>query len=420
LQKQVPDIDLKDLFKRLDIKTDTVIVAQPKYYVALNNLLKTQPLEAWKNKIRYEIINSHAASLSKPFRDARFEFWGKTMNGQKQQQERWKTMISNTDDNLGELLGQLYAEKYFTADAKERMLKLVNNLQSVYRERIEKLDWMSPETKKRAVEKLDAFTKKIGYPDKWKDYDDVKISKSSYYNNLLSVAQHNYKRSIDKIGKTVDRTEWGMTPPTVNAQYDPSKNDITFPAGILQFPFFDKNADDAINYGAIGMVIGHEMTHGFDDQGRQYDKNGDLKDWWTKEDAAKFNKKVQLVIDQYDKYTVLDGLHVKGSLTQGENLADIGGLAIAYQAFKNTEQGKGDKKIDGFTPDQRFFLSLAQVWRIKNREETMRMRIGIDPHSPEQYRVNGPMSNMPQFYKAFDVKPGDKLYREEKDRVLVW
>ncbi|RYY36817.1 MAG: M13 family peptidase [Sphingobacteriaceae bacterium] len=420
LQKQVPDIDLKDLFKRMDINTDTVLVGQPKYYTGLNNLLKSQPIDAWKDKLEFNALNRAASDLSKKFRDANFEFFSKKLYGQQQQKERWKDMVSTVDGGLGELLGQLYSEKYFPADAKDRMLKLVNNLQAVYKERIEKLDWMSPETKKKALEKLSTFTKKIGYPDKWKKYDDVEIDPASYYANLKSIAKHNYKENIAKLNKPVDKSEWGMTPPTVNAYYNPSFNEIVFPAGILQFPFFDKNADDAINYGAIGAVIGHEMTHGFDDQGRQYDAEGNLKDWWTPADADKFKSKVQIMIDQYNKYTILDGLHVNGSLTQGENLADIGGLAIAYQAFKNTEQGKGDKQIDGFTPDQRFFLGFAQVWRIKTADESMRVRITTDPHSPEEFRVNGTVSNMPAFYKAFNIKPGDKMYRADKDLVKVW
>jgi putative endopeptidase len=419
-QKLIPDIDLKDVLNRLEVKTDTILVGQPKYYEALDALLKSQPIDVWKNKLKATALNDAANSLSKDFRDARFEFYGKTLSGQKVQKERWKKMVSNVDGSLGELLGQLYVEKYFTADAKKRMLDLVNNLQSVYRSRIEKLDWMSPGTKKLALAKLDAFTKKIGYPDKWKKYDDVVIDRGTYYANLQSVAKHDYKEMINKLGKPVDKTEWGMTPPTVNAYYNPAFNEIVFPAGILQYPFFDKDADDAINYGAIGAVIGHEMTHGFDDQGRQYDKDGNLKDWWTPEDASKFKTKVQVIIDQFNKYTLLNDLHVNGSLTQGENLADIGGLTIAYQAFKNTPEGKSDKKIDGFTPDQRFFLSFGQIWRIKDRDETMRMRISTDPHSPEMYRVNGPLSNMPEFYKAFNVKPGDKLYRPENERVKVW
>ena len=419
-QKQVPDIDLKTVLSKLEVKVDTILVGQPKYFEGLDALLKSHPVAVWQSKLKFDALNYAANALSQNFRDARFEFSGKTLNGQKKQRERWKKMVTNVDNDLGELLGQLYVEKYFPADAKQRMLDLVNNLQAVYRSRIEKLDWMSPATKTQALAKLDAFTKKIGYPDKWKKYDDVTIDKGTYYANIQSVSKHNYKVMVGKMGKPVDKTEWGMTPPTVNAYYNPAFNEIVFPAGILQFPFFDKDADDAINYGAIGAVIGHEMTHGFDDQGAQYDKFGNLKNWWTKEDNDKFKAKVQVVIDQYNKYTVLNGVHVNGSLTTGENMADIGGLAIAYQAFKNTPEGKSDKKIDGFTPDQRFFLSFAQVWRIKDRDETMRLRINTDPHSPEVARVNGPLSNMPEFYKAFNVKPGDKLYREEKDRVKVW
>ncbi|MDB4920798.1 M13 family metallopeptidase [Mucilaginibacter sp.] len=419
-QKQVPDIDLADAFERMDLKTDTVLVGQPRYYKALDSLLKTVPVTVWKDKAAFGVLDGAASSLSKKFVDAHFQFYGKTLNGQKIQKERWKTIVDRVDGGLGELLGQLYVEKYFTPEAKKRMLDLVNNLQKVYHERIEKLDWMGSETKKRAIEKLDIFTKKIGYPDKWKNYDDVDINKDAFYNNLQAIAKHDYKEMIKKVNKSVDRSEWTMTPPTVNAYYNPTFNEIVFPAGILQYPFFDEDADDAINYGAIGLVIGHEMTHGFDDQGRQYDKDGNLKDWWTADDASRFKSKVQVMINQYDQFTVLNGVHVNGSLTQGENLADIGGLAIAYQAFKNTAQGKGNTKIDGFTPDQRFFLSCAQVWRSKRSDEITRMLINVDPHSPPMYRVIGPVSNMPEFYKAFNIKPGDKMYREEKDRVKVW
>jgi putative endopeptidase len=419
-QKQVPDLDLKEVFNHLGLKADTILVGQPNYFKTLNNLLKTQPLDVWKDKLAFTALSNASTYLSKSFRDAHFDFNGKILNGQKQPRDRWKTITDNVDGGLGELLGQLYVEKYFTPDAKSRMLALVNNLIAVYKDRIEKLDWMGAETKKHAIEKLAAFTKKIGYPDKWRKYDDVEISKDAYYANMQSIGKHNYKEEMDKVGKPVDKTRWGMTPPTVNAYYNPGFNEIVFPAGILQFPFFDKDADDAINYGAIGAVIGHEMTHGFDDQGRQYDKDGNLKDWWTKEDASKFKSKAQIMINQYNGFTVLNNLHVNGSLTQGENLADIGGVSIAYQAFKNTAEGKSDKKIDGFTPDQRFFLSYAQVWRVKSTDESMRMRISVDPHSPEMYRVNGPLSNIPAFYNAFGIKPGDKMYRDEKDRVKVW
>jgi putative endopeptidase len=419
-QKQLPDVDLADAFKRMGLKTDTLLVGQPGYYKALDGLLKTQPIDVWKDKTTFGALNDASRFLSKDFRDAHFYFFGTILSGQKQQKPRWKVMAANVDAGLGELLGQLYVDKYFTADAKKRMLDLVNNLQSVYKDRIEKLEWMSPDTKKKALEKLSAFTKKIGYPDKWKKYDDVVISKDAFYANEQSIAKHDYAEMIKKVNKPVDKTEWGMTPPTVNAYYNPTFNEIVFPAGILEFPFFDKNADDAINYGAIGAVIGHEMTHGFDDQGRQYDKDGNLKDWWVKADADKFKTRVDVMINQYNGFTVLNNLHVNGKLTQGENLADIGGLSIAYQAFKNTPEGKSDTKIDGFTPDQRFFLSFGQVWRIKTRDETMRMRISVDPHSPEMYRVNGPVSNTDAWYKAFDIKPGDKLYRPENERVRVW
>ena len=419
-QKTVPDIDMTRVLKLMNIHTDTILVGQPKYYAALDNLLKTQAIGVWKDKLDFMALDGASASLSKSFRDAHFEFYGKVLNGQKVQKERWRDMVEVIDNGLGELLGQLYVAKYFPPDAKKRMLALVNNLQSVYKARIERLDWMSPATKQKALEKLAAFSKKIGYPDKWKNYDDVVIHKDTYYENLQSIARHNYNDELKKINKPVDRTEWDMTPPTIDAYNNPYNNEIVFPAGILQFPFFDKDADDAINYGAIGVVIGHEMTHSFDDQGRQYDKSGNLKDWWTPEDAAKFKQRVQVLINQYNGYTILNDLHVNGSLTQGENLADNGGMAIAYEAFKRTPEGKSDVKIDGFTPDQRFFLSLAQVWRMKVSDESARMSIHTNPHSPPMYRTNGPMSNMPGFYKAFNVKPGDKMYRPDSARVKVW
>jgi putative endopeptidase len=419
-QKDMPNIDLEHVFKLMNINTDTVLVGQPKYYIALNNLLKTEPIQVWKDELDFSALDNAAPSLSKAFRDANFEFRDKVLNGQKQPKERWKTMVEVIDGGIGELLGQLYVAKYFPPEAKARMLALVNNLQSVYRERIKNLDWMSPATKLKALEKLDKFGKKIGYPDKWKNYDDVVITKDNYYQNMVSIAQHGYKDFLKKLNKPVDRTEWFMTPSTVDAYNDPNNNEIVFPAGILQFPFFDKDADDAINYGAIGVVIGHEMTHSFDDQGRLYDQDGNLKDWWTPEDAAKFKQRVAVLIHQYNGYVVLNTLHINGSLTQGENLADNGGMAIAYEAFKRTPEGKSDKKIDGFTPDQRFFLSLAQVWRMKKSDEATRMDINTNPHSTPMYRTNGPMSNMPGFYKAFNVKPGNKMYRPDSARVKVW
>jgi putative endopeptidase len=419
-KKQMPDVDIQGAFGLMGLQTDTVLVGQPGYYKALDGLLKSQPIGVWKDKASFEEISNSAPYLSKAFRDAHFEFFSTILNGQKKQRDRWKVVSEDVDNGLGELLGQLYVQKFFPPEAKKRMLDLVNNLQAVYKQRIEKLDWMSPQTKEKAIAKLEAFTKKIGYPDKWKKYDDVQISKDAYYQNEQSISAHNYREMIKKVNKPVDRSEWGMTPPTIDAYYNPTFNEIVFPAGILQFPFFDKDADDAINYGAIGVVIGHEMTHGFDDQGRQYDKDGNLKDWWTKEDAAKFKDRVKVLINQYSQYTILNGVHINGELTQGENLADVGGAMIAYQAFKNTPEGKSDTKIDGFTPDQRFFLSLTRVWQSKITDESARMRINVDPHSPPMYRVIGPFTNMPEFYKAFDIKPGDKMYRPDSVRVKVW
>jgi putative endopeptidase len=419
-QKQVPNLDFKSILSQLGTNVDSVIVRQPKYYQTLATLIKSQPIAIWKEKLKFDALNYAANSLTQKFRDARFDFFGKTLYGQQAPTERWKAMVNNTDRKLGDLLGQLYAEQYFKPEAKERMLTLVNNLQKVYADRIQKVDWMSPETKKKALEKLNAFIKKIGYTDKWKKYDDVEISKNTYFANLQSATKHEYKEMVDKLGKPVDKTEWGMTPPTVNAYYNPSFNEIVFPAGILQFPFFDFAADDAINYGAIGAVIGHEMTHGFDDQGRQYDAAGNLKEWWTKADADKFKTKADKVAAFYNNFSLLDNQHVNGSLTLGENLADIGGLNIAYDAFKLTEQGKGDKKIDGFTPDQRFFLSFAQVWRIKDRDESMRVRLKTDPHSPEMFRVNGPVYNMEAFYKAFNIPATAKMYVAPANRLGVW
>jgi putative endopeptidase len=299
-------------------------------------------------------------------------------------------------------------------------LDLVTNLKKVYRGRIEKLTWMDAGTKVKALVKMDKIIDKIGYPDKWKTYDDVSIAKDKYYENVKSAGLHSYKEMMAKLAQPVDKTEWGMTPPTVNAYANPAYNEIVFPAGILQFPFFDNAADDAINYGGIGMVIGHEMTHLFDDQGRQYDADGNLADWWTPADIKLFNDKVKVVVNQYNEFTMFGNMHVNGELTLGENLADIGGIAIAYEAFKLTEQGKSDTKIDGLTPDQRFFMSFAQIWRIKNRDETMKVRLTTDPHSPETFRINGPLRNFEPFYKAFNVTEKNKLYLPVEKRANVW
>jgi putative endopeptidase len=412
--------DWTHLLANMNIKTDSVLMGQPNYYKVLGTLLANTPIEVIKTKEKFEFINGNSSLLNKAFRDARFEYYGKALSGQTSQSARWKTIASQTDGNLGELLGQLWVKNNFTPAAKNRMLELVANLKKVYRGRIEKLTWMDASTKAKALVKMDKIIDKIGYPDKWKSYDDVTIAKDKYFENVVATRKHSYNEMIGKLSKPVDKTEWGMTPPTVNAYANATYNEIVFPAGILQFPFFDNNADDAINYGGIGMVIGHEMTHLFDDGGRKYDAEGNLVEWWTPADVKAFEQKVKVVVDQYNSFTMFGNMHVNGELTLGENLADIGGIAIAYEAFKLTEQGKGNTKIDGLTPDQRFFMSFAQIWRIKNRDETMKVRLTTDPHSPEQFRINGPLRNFEPFYKAYNVTEKNKMYLAPEKRANVW
>jgi len=420
LEKKMPVIGWTTLLKSLAVNTDSVNVSQPAYYQKLNDLLKTVSIDTWKTYLRFHVLDNAAPVLSSDFVKANFEYSGKALSGQQQMKERWERIYRQTDDNLGEALGQLYVKKYFTEDAKKRMLELVNNLQKAFEARIMKLDWMSDSTKTKAKEKLYTFIKKIGFPDKWRDYSNVTIDKTTFFENLLSCGKNEYNYQVSKVGKPVDRSEWAMSPPTINAYYNPTFNEIVFPAGILQYPMFDEGVDDAINYGGIGMVIGHEMTHGFDDQGAQYDKDGNLKNWWSTADFEKFKAKGQQVINLYNSFVVLDSLHINGKLTQGENTADIGGVAIAYDAFKLTKQGKDTVKIDGFTPDQRFFLSYAQIWRRKGKDEALRQQINTDPHSPSMYRVWGPLMSFAPFYTAFNIKEGDKMFVAEKDRIYIW
>jgi len=420
MDKQMPVFGWKTTLGTMGITLDSINVQQPEFFKKVNELLTSVPIDTWKDYLRFHTIDGYGGALTTDFVNTRFDYYGKALSGQQQLKPRWDRMATATDNNLGEALGQIYAKKYFTEDAKKRMLELVNNLQAAFDARLGKLDWMSDETKAKAKEKLQAFLKQIGYPDKWRDYSKVTIDRRKYFENLASAAKNEYAFQISKQGKPVDRTEWDMTPPTINAGYYPTFNRIVFPAGILQFPFFELDADDAINYGAIGMVIGHEITHGFDDQGAQYDKDGNLKNWWSKDDSVKFAAKTKLVVDQYNKFVVLDTLHVNGALTAGENIADLGGLNIAYDAFKMTKQGQSNEKIDGFTPDQRFFLAYAQIAREKRKDQLVRRFINIDPHSPVMWRVNGPLENFAPFYAAFDVKPGDKMYKEEKDRIKIW
>lgn len=415
-----PNINWSLVLEELKIKgADSIITNNPNFLKTVDALLTELPINDWKSYLRWTVIRSASPYLSSAFVNADFELT-KVQTGQKEQTPRWQRMSSLIDRSLGDFIGQLYVEKYFKPEAKARMLELVNNLQSTFADRIQRLDWMSEETKTKALEKLNAFVKKIGYPDKWKTYDGVTASKNDFIGNVRNASVWQYNNMVNRMGKPVDRTEMNMTPPTINASYNPSNNDITFPAGILQFPFFDFGADDAVNYGGIGAVIGHEMTHGFDDQGRQYAADGNLKDWWTKDDATKFTAKAGEVVEQYNAFTVLDTIHVNGKLTLGENLADLGGLNIAYEAFTKTEQFKKSKKIDGFNPTQRFFLSWAQVWRSNALPETQAQLIITDPHSPGMHRANGPIVNMDSWYKAFNVKPKNAMYKEESKRTKTW
>ncbi len=420
LEKKMPAIGWATLLPKLSVKADSVNVSQPGYYEKLNELLATVPVDSWKTYLRFHLIDNSAPVLSNAFVQANFDYTGRALAGRQQMKERWERMYRLTDANLGDGLGEVYVKKYFTEDAKKRMGDLVNNLQKAFEKRIEHLDWMSDSTKQKAVEKLHAFIKKIGYPDKWRDYSKVTIDRNKFFDNLNSCSKNEYAYQVNKVGKPVDRTEWGITAPTINAYYNPGFNEIVFPAGILQYPMFDPNVDDAMNYGGIGMVIGHEMTHGFDDQGAQYDKDGNLKNWWSKEDYEKFKAKGEQVVKLYNSFIVLDSIHINGGLTQGENTADIGGIAIAYDAFKMTKQGSDTAKLDGLTPDQRFFLAYAQGWRSKIKDEALRTQINTNPHSPAKYRVWGPLMNHDAFYSAFNIKEGDKMYVAPKDRIKIW
>jgi putative endopeptidase len=419
-QKKTPLINWSEQFKLLGIPPqDSILVGAPNFLVEVNNTLADTPIENLKAYLTWNILKGSASYLSSPFVKASFDY-AKFLSGQETQTPRWQRMSTLTDGTIGELLGQLYVAKHFKPEAKERMKELLVNMRTAFANRINRLDWMSEPTKKKALDKLNAFTPKVGYPDQWKTYEGLDISADSFYQNMKNASIWAYQDNINQIGKPVDRTRWGMTPPTVNAYYSATMNEIVFPAGILQFPFFSADADDAINYGGIAAVIGHEMSHGFDDSGSQYDNDGTLRNWWTPEDLSKFKAKTVQLGAQFDQYTVVDTIHVNGKFTMGENIGDLGGLNIAYEAFKMTKQGQSKKKIDGLTPDQRFFLAWAQVWRGASRPEMAAQMIKTDPHSPGQYRTIGTPVNMDAWYEAFNVKPGDKLYKKPEDRIKIW
>ena len=422
LQKLMPDFKWDDYFKTLNVASPSAInVGQPEFFKAANTVFKTVSLDDWKTYLRWHLIRDTAPALSKGFVDENFDFYLKTLTGAQQLKPRWKRVVTATDEELGEALGKLYVADHFPPEAKERALEMVNNLKEALADRIKAASWMDEKTRQEALKKLAAFTVKIGYPDKWRDYSALKIDRGPYVLNVLRGDQFETNRELKKIDQPVDRTEWGMSPPTVNAYYNSHLNEIVFPAGILQPPFFNPNADDAVNYGGIGAVIGHEMTHGFDDRGRQYDPVGNLRDWWTPASAKAYTERSKAIVAQYAAYEPLPGLHLNGELTQGENIADNGGLKIAYAAFQKAlakHPEEANKKIDGFTPDQRFFLAWAQIWRANQRDEDLKLRVNTDPHSPGEFRCNGPLSNMPEFQKAFNLPDDSKMVR--KDRTAIW
>jgi putative endopeptidase len=423
LKKLAPNMDWQSYFTRVGYPGISEInISQPGFMKELSNMMKTIPVDDWKTFLRWQLINSTAAYLSSDFEKQNFDFYYKTLSGQEKMEPRWKLVLDVTSFSLGEAIGQLYVKEYFPPEAKQKMTDLVMNLKKSLKIRIENLSWMGSQTKQEALAKLDKMGVKVGYPDKWRDYSRLIVSSQPYVLNLLNSLSFEFKYSMDKIGKPVDPTEWGMTPQTVNAYYNPNRNEIVFPAGILQPPFFNMYADDAINYGAIGLVIGHEMTHGFDNMGRQFDKDGNLRDWWTKEDSKAFEEHTQMLVDQYNKYEVLDSLFVNGKLTLGENIADLGGATVAYNAYKLSLEGKeAPKPIDGFTNYQRFFLAYAQIWRTNMRDAELRKKVKTNEHSPEKTRVNGVVYNMPEFYAAFpNVKQEDKLFRTAEQRPIIW
>lgn len=419
-----PNFDFISYFKNIGLQNPQDIdnyinVGQPKFFQEISAMMNDVNLEDWKTYFRWHLVRSAASYLGSSFVKERFNFYDKFLSGQKELKPRWKRSINEMNRAIGEAVGQFYVKKYFPPEAKTRAFELVMNLKKAFAQRIKKLAWMSDETKKKALAKLEAFGVKIGYPDKWIDYSSLETKRDSYILNMLRANRFNFNRNLKKLGQPVDREEWNMYPQIVNAFYNPLQNEILFPAGILQPPFFDFKADDAVNYGAIGAAIGHEMTHGFDDQGRQYDKDGNMNDWWTKEDGEKFKARTEVLVRQYESYVVVDDAHMDGKLTLGENIADLGGLNISYDALMSVLP-ENQAKIDGYTPPQRFFLSWARVWRENIRKEALLLGLKTDVHPPSKFRTIGPLSNMPAFYKAFDVKPGAAMYRPENEQANIW
>jgi putative endopeptidase len=421
-EKETPGVAWGPYFEALGLGSLAELnVGQPAFLQELGRMVKEVPAGDWKTYLRWHLLDAYADALSAPFEAEDFHFKGTVLRGTPRNRPRWERVVTITDRLLGEALGQLYVAETFPPEAKARAEALVQNVKGTLRERLATLDWMSPTTRQEAIKKLDAIAVKIGYPAKWRDYSGLAVDADVYAKNVMAASAFDVRYDLDKIGKPVDRGEWGMTPSAVNAYYNPSLNEIVFPAGILQPPFFDAKADDAVNYGGIGMVIGHELTHGFDDQGRKYDAAGNLRDWWQPADEVAYKARAAKIAGQYDGYSPAEGLHVNGKLTLGENIADLGGLRIAFVAFQKTRQGKpADEKIDGFTPEQRFFLSFAQIWRGAMRPEALRLMVQTNPHSPPKFRVLGPLANLPEFFRAFGATPEDARGRLNSEPVEIW
>jgi putative endopeptidase len=419
LEKISPDFQWRIYFTKVGLPSlASLNVASPGFFKAMNEELAKENLADWKTYLRWHLVHADAPFLSAPFLNENFAFFGKTLRGQQELQPRWKRCTEYVDDDLGEALGQVYVEKYFSPEAKQQAVKMVKEIDAAMAADIDSLQWMSATTKQQALLKLHGMANKIGYPDKWRDYSKLEIIRGDELGNVTRARKFEFDRQLAKIGKPVDRGEWGMTPPTVNAYYDPQMNDINFPAGVLQPPAFDPASDAAPNYGDTGGTIGHELTHGFDDEGRQFDAHGNLRDWWTTEDGKEFVKRAACISDQYSTYTIIDDIKINGKLTLGEDVADLGGLILAYMAWKEDTKGQNLQPIDGLTPDQRFFVGYGQSWCGESRDETKRMRATVDPHSPEKYRTNGVVSNMPQFQEAFHCKAGSPMVNQ--NRCSVW
>lgn len=417
-----PGFPLKALVAGLGVPADVkdVIVGQPKFTEAVGKLLTERPLDDWKAYLRFQLLSAAAPYLAEPFEQENFRFFGTVLNGTPTQEPRWQRAARQVDASIGEAVGQLYVAKHFPPAAKARMDELITNIMAVFRDRLATLDWMSEETRRKALAKFDRFEPMIGYPVKWRDYSAVEVKRDDYFGNVHRAALAESRRVIDRLGQKVDRREWGMTPQTVNAYYSPVTNQIVFPAGILQPPFFDFTMDDAVNYGAIGGVIGHEITHGFDDQGRRSDADGNLTDWWAPEDAHRFRERAQKLVEQFNSYQALPGLAINGQLSLGENIGDLGGTSIAFEALQRSLRGKERKLIDGFTPEQRFYLSWAQQWRTKFRDDAMRLQVARGPHAPGNFRAFGPLVNQQSFFDAFGIKEGDPMWRKPEDRAKIW